>query len=163
MTNQIKPSSLFIVCPFCQIDNLIKTNYGSDVFLMSAPAGVVHLDDEQATELKSFIIRQSVQNIYLVNDIGCNFLVDTILQKSQFGLHCESVLKELSQQITVDSSMSMDQKCEVLARNNMSKQILSLKNNDILNLQDVFLGIKVETLVTDKKLSKIKTCGKTYE
>ena len=163
MNRQNKPSSLFIVCPFCQIENLIKSKFGTDVFFMTTPAGVLNLNNEQLMELKRFFGRQSIKNIYLVNDISCNFLVDTILQKSEFGLQCEKVLRELYHQNSFHTKLSTQRRCELLARYNLSKQILSLNKNEKLNLQDEFIDLKTYTLVTDKKLQKIKTCRKTYE
>ena len=34
-------NSLFIICPFCQLENYLRTKFGEDVFFMTATAGIL--------------------------------------------------------------------------------------------------------------------------
>jgi carbonic anhydrase len=155
--------SLFIVCPFCQIENLLKTTYGQDIFLMTAPSAVVKLSDEQRHELKEFFMRHQIKDIYLVNDVGCNFLAEAINDQSEFGLTCEKELRSLKQNVTFDDENSLEDNIELLAEENISKQLLNIMTNEMLKNEMQVLGIKAHGIITNKKLATLKNCDKQNE
>jgi hypothetical protein len=156
MSHQNIPSSLFIICPFCQIEHFLKTTFGPDIFLMTAPAGVLHLNDEQMSALKEFFVRQQIKNIYLVNDIGCNFLTEAIDNASVFGLHCEKELRILKQNVNFENLNSLDTKSELLAKNNIARQLNSFRSSELLKNELEFLRIKTHGIITNKKLAIFK-------
>lgn len=156
MSQQNIPSSLFIVCPFCQVENFLKMTFGPDIFLMTAPAGVLNLQDEQLNALREFFVRQQIKNIYLVNDIGCNFLTEAIVDASVFGLHCEKELRSLKQNVTFDNENSLEENIELLAEENISKQILNIMSKEMLKTDMEVLCIKAHGIITNKKLAILK-------
>ena len=45
-------NTLFIICPFCQLENYLRTKFGEDVFFMTATAGVLNFSEDEITAIK---------------------------------------------------------------------------------------------------------------
>ena len=96
-----------------------------------------------------------MKNIYLVNDVSCNFIEEAINNKKEFGLHCEKELRMLLQNSNsiIESKNSLETKKEMLAENNVRKQLMYLNSEKYLS-ETSFMKIKMHGMVTDRNKSK---------
>ena len=145
-------NSLFIICPFCELENYLRTKFGGDVFFMTATAGVLNFSEDEIAAIKNFIEREQISTIYVVNDVGCNFIEEAINNKKEFGLSCETELRRQLQAIQseVESQNSLGKKKLLLAQNNIQEQAKYLNSIKILNHEINTRTIKIHTLITDK-------------
>lgn len=87
-------NKLFLVCPFCRIEEDIREAFG-DVNFITAPASIFNLNDiSVARELRYLIMMENVTGLYVVCDEGCDIL-NAALWGQPHGLHCDDVLKDL--------------------------------------------------------------------
>lgn len=98
-------NKLFLVCPFCRMEPFIRKNYGQTLFL-SAPAAVFHFSDDELTELKSFVEREHIRDLYLVSDESCHFIRRALNHEPPAGLSCESFISHLITEDDTPSSVS---------------------------------------------------------
>ena len=145
-------NSLFIICPFCQLENFLRTKFGDDILFMTATAGVLNFNDDEISAIKDFIKREQISTIYVVNDIGCNFIEEAINNKKEFGLPCESELRKQWQTIQskVESQNSLREKNKIVAENNLQQQAKYLASTKILKHEIDALQISIHTLIIDK-------------
>lgn len=154
MKNLTNQNSLFIICPFCQLENYLRTKFGEDVFFMTATAAVLNFNYDELTVIKDFIKREQISTIYVVNDVSCNFIEEAINNKKEFGLYCEKELRMLVQNSNsiIEVKNSLETKKEMLAENNVSKQLMYLNSEKIFH-EASFLKIKIHGMITDKNKS----------
>jgi hypothetical protein len=150
-------NELFIICPFCQLENFLRTKYGDDLFFITAPAAVFNFNADEVLALKDFFKREHITDIYLVNDVSCNFIDEAIKNKKEFGLHCEKQLRGLLQYSNSNfkSQDSLRTKNELLAENNVLKQLEYLNSEEIFKHEISALGINIHGIITDKKETNI--------
>lgn len=73
---------LFLVCPDCFIEQTIRKHY-PDAYFLTALGSVFHIDSfEYAEEINSFLSAEDVLNIYVVNDVQCTFIQNTLTTKN---------------------------------------------------------------------------------
>jgi len=144
--------SLFIICPFCQLESFLKKKFGEDIFFMTVPAGVLNFCSRQVSATRRFIKREQIKNIYLVNDVGCNFIEEAIKNEKEFGLTAEEQLRKLLQNIHLktDGTLSMQEKKRMVAENNVQQQVAYLASEKILKHEISTLKINVRTLIVNK-------------
>ena len=146
------PNSLFIICPFCELENFLRTKFGDDIYFMTATAGVLNFNEDEISALKDFIRREQISTIYVVNDIGCNFIEEAIDNTKEFGLHCETELRKQLQ--TIQSELGTQnlkgEKKRVLTENNLQQQAKYLASTKILKHEIETLQIRIHTLITNK-------------
>ena len=149
--NLEKQNALFIVCPFCQLENFLRKNFGNDIYFMTAPAAVINFNKEEVYAIKDFLARERIRKIYLVNDVSCNFIEEAINHKKEFGLHCEKELRKLLKDINpiaADKDSLLEMKA-LLAHNNGCEQLKCLNAEKTFKHEIEFLGIKTQQLVLD--------------
>ena len=149
LTNQ---NTLFIICPFCQLENYLRTTFGEDVFFMTATAGVLNFSEAETTAIKDFIEREKISTICVVNDVACNFIEEAITNKKKFGLYCENKLRLLLQNLDLitESKHSLKEKRELLAHANVTKQLEYLNSEKIFKQKIQVSGINTRVLITNK-------------
>ena len=138
----LSSNKLFFVCPFCQMEHFIRKKYGN-VFFVTAPAGIFSFNEEDfAREIKFFLLRQNITELYLVCDLECNFLNGALSGGTSFGLSCEQVIKSLVS--SADNSFSLAEKI-------IEYQVNRIKN--VSGVTDVISSkkIKIYGMVTSKK------------
>ncbi|MDQ3142743.1 MAG: hypothetical protein M3Q56_10915 [Bacteroidota bacterium] len=148
-------NALFIICPFCQLEKYLRNKYGEELYFLTSTAAVFNFNDDEVSAIKDFLIRENVKDIYLVNDVSCNFIEEAITNKKEFGLHCEKELRMLVQNSIslIESQGSLEAKKEFLAENNVLKQLEYLKTEKIFKQEIEDLGIKIHGIITDKHRS----------
>lgn len=89
-------NKLFVVCPFSCMEPALRKEFGSDVYFISAPGGILDLDDSKYMEsITEFMDRKKIKTMYFVNDTGCKFINRIIKREELFGLSAENILEEL--------------------------------------------------------------------
>lgn len=72
-------NKLFIVCPFSNLEYLLKKQFGHDSFFISAPAGLVPFTDKIFLEsLKSIISANAIGQVCVVADIANPLILSVI-------------------------------------------------------------------------------------
>jgi hypothetical protein len=147
-------NALFMICPFCNLENFLRTKFGNDIFFITAPAAILNFSDNELISVKEFMIRENIKNIYLVNDVSCNFIEEAISNKKEFGLRCEKELRMLVQNSNsiIERKNSLEIKKEMLAENNVTKQLMYLNSEKIFHETSI-LKIKIDGMITDKNKS----------
>lgn len=85
---------LFLVCPFCQMENFIVNHYGS-VFFLTAPAAIFHFMPEEAEAVKEFMARENITRVYLAAETSCSFTQNALANFNHSGLRCETEIQKL--------------------------------------------------------------------
>ena len=152
MKNLTPKNSLFIICPFCQLENFLRAKFGDDIFFMTATAGVLNFNEDEISAIKDFIKREQISTIYVVNDIGCNFIEEAINNKKEFGLPYETELRKQFQTIQSEeeSQNSLEKKKIIVAENNLQQQAKYLAATKILKHEIETSQISIRTLITNK-------------
>jgi len=152
MENLKRNNSLFVICPFCQLEIYLQKKYGDDIFFMTATAGVLNFDSSEVLDLKDFIKREHITDIYLVNDIGCNFIEEAINKKKEFGLHAEKQLRVLLKhnQLKTIGKASIHEKKIIVAKINVQQQVKYLESEKFLKNEVENSEINIHTLITNK-------------
>ena len=66
---------LFFICPYSFLEPFLIRNFGEDTYFITALGIVFNLKEGgNADMLLEFIIRQNIDEIYLVNDVSCFFI-----------------------------------------------------------------------------------------
>lgn len=138
-------NKLFLVCPFCQMENFIIKHYG-EVFFLTAPASMFHFEDDTLQAVKEFIAREDIKRIYLVGETSCNFTRNMLDGKNHSGLQCESEIQKLKS--NDDSLYSLTEKM-------MKEQANKLRSEDLFGKEIEAGNISVHILITDKQENKI--------
>lgn len=148
-------NSLFIICPFCQLENYLRTNFGDDIYFMTSTAGVLFFWADELPSIKEFIEREKIQNIYLVNDLGCNFIEEAIIGKKEFGMNAEQQLRKLLQNIQpkITNEVSLHETKRIVAKLNLHQQKKYLASLNIVNHEVENLEVKIHTIIIDKDQS----------
>lgn len=121
---------LFLVCPDCYMEQKIRAQYGSDSFFLTALGSVFHIDNfKYAEEVNSFLSREDVMHIYIVNDVNCTFIQNTLSSGTNHKTKAEIALEEL---------YSDEVKAMYLAKLNIFRQANDLRST-------AFLGSKIES------------------
>ena len=132
---------LFLVCPECTIEQKIRVKYGSDSFFLTALGCVFHIDNFQYAEaVNSFLSGEDVMHIYIVNDINCTFIQNTLSSGTNHKTKAEIALAELylNNIDSLEKLNSEDEKALQLAKLNIYRQANDLKST-------AFLGSKIDS------------------
>jgi len=151
-SEDIKPSNiLFIICPFCQLEHFLRAKFGEKVFFYTVPGGVLNFHTVETFWLSEFLRREQITDLYLVNDVSCNFIEEAINGKQEFGLNCERQFRELLKKLSADfESLYLKEKKELLAKTNVLAQLNYLKTQNFLKDEIPQDKIRVHGMITDK-------------
>jgi hypothetical protein len=143
--------ALFIVCPFCHTEEFLRVKFGKDIFFSTFPGAVLNHKTEDELLLNELINREGISEIFIVNDISCNFIENAIDGKKEFGLKCETHLKELNSKLSDEFKLlSLKEKKEIMAKTNVLEQLCYLKTLKNLKQKLDDNKINLHAMVTDK-------------
>ena len=108
-------NKLFLICPFSCLENILQAKYGNDIYFLTSLGAIFQFDEiEYVSELKSFIIREQIKEIYIVNETSCKFINGVINKNKQYGLKSEKLIEKLylenyflDQMLNVDSFIKL--------------------------------------------------------
>jgi carbonic anhydrase len=113
---------------------------------------------EDMDAIRDFIIRESVQEIYLVHDTGCRFINNIITKHKLYGLPSEEII----QNIYVEHYLSDFENKELsvqqfkLAELSIKYQAEEITKSDVLGIQIIEDAILLKGLITSKKKNLFK-------
>lgn len=146
MESKNSDNKFFFICPFCQIEHFIRKHFGN-VYFITAPASIFSFDDEEfALEIRDFIARRNIDEIYFVCDLDCNFVGDALSGGSTHGLSCERVIQNLMS--SSDTSFTISQKI-------ILNQINAIKNTKGISDLIIDRKVKLQGIITSKKENKL--------
>ncbi len=94
-TSNASNNKLFLVCPFSHMENFITKHFG-EVYFLTAPAAVFRFESQEyIKQIKSFLLRENITDIYLVSDVSCDLINNIIYDKQLTGLFCEAFINQL--------------------------------------------------------------------
>ncbi len=144
-------NALFIICPFCQIEYFLRAKFGEDILFVTVPGGVLNVHTQEILGMREFIKREQITDVYLVNNISCNFIEEAIAGDKEFGLHCEKQFRELSKKLSGDfENLSLKEKKKLLAKSNVLTQLECLKSRSLFKDETSQININVHGIITDK-------------
>lgn len=144
-------NALFIICPFCQLENFLRTEFGEKIFFLTLPGAVIEHKSEEDLYLSDFLKSEKISDIYVVNDVSCNFIEDADNPKEEFGLKCEKQFKELKKRLSNESTnLSLKEKNKLVAKMNVKEQLDYLKKLKIFSEESNKVNINLRAMVTDK-------------
>lgn len=143
--------ALFIVCPFCHTEEFLRAKFGKDIFFSTFPGAVINHKTEDELLLNELVNREGISEIFIVNDISCNFIENAINEKNEFGLKCEKHLKELNKNLSDEFKfLSLKEKKEIMAKANVLGQLHHLKTLKNLKQKLDDNKLNLHAVVTDK-------------
>jgi len=144
-TDNQQNNKLFLVCPFCQMENFIVKHYG-EVFFLTAPAVVFHFGNDELIVIKEFIARENIKEIYLVGETTCNFTKNVLDNTNLSGLPCETEIQKIK---------SFDDTPNTLTLKILNEQTYKLSEENIFGKEITSGTILFHTLQTVKNENKI--------
>ncbi|WP_143092824.1 hypothetical protein [Arsenicibacter rosenii] len=112
-------NNLFLVCPFCQIENFIVKETGA-VFFLTAPAAIFHIYDNDFFDPIDRLIREeNISHLYVVADTSCMFVRNVLENRNKRGIACESLIRELATDYDTNESLAakvVTQEIQLLSR-----------------------------------------------
>ncbi len=145
---QSTSNKLFLVCPFSQMENFITNHFG-EVFFLTAPAAVFSFENiESNEEVKLFLQRKKITDIYLVSDTDCRFINNVITGNNLSGLSCENIINELK---TADDTPF------TLSKKLIFHQLNELNSVALFGDEMKSGNIKLHGIVSSKKENKLST------
>lgn len=149
-------NSLFIVCPFCQLEYFLRSKFGDDIFFFTVAGGVMKFGSDENPGLEELLNREKISDIYLVNDISCNFIEDAIDGKEEFGLRCEKQLREVLKKHSHGfEDLTISEKKEHLAKSNILNHLGFLISRNLNKNEISQKSINFHGMITDKKRGHI--------
>lgn len=147
-------NKLFIVCPFSCMETFLQNKFGNDIFFLTSTAAVLPCKDvEYISEIKLFIIREKIKQIYIVNDTACRFINGIIKKNKIAGLPAEKVIEELyiEHYFSDFKYQSLLHQQNKLAELNIKNQATELINSILLGECISQFDLEIKGLITTKE------------
>ena len=148
-------NKLFLICPFSCLENILQAKYGNDIYFLTSLGAIFQFDEiEYVSELKSFIIREQIKEIYIVNETSCKFINGVINKNKQYGLKSEKLIEKLYLEnyfLDFKNQPKLVQQNK-LAELNILNQANSLMNSSLLKSFLVEFDIVINGLITNKEI-----------
>lgn len=141
-------NKLFLVCPFCQMENFIIKHYG-EVFFLTAPAAMFHFENGDLQAIKEFITSEHIKDIYLTGDTSCNITKNVLDDKNN------SPLKWLQCEIEIQKLKSDNDSLHSLTEKMLKEQANSLCSKNFFGKEIEAGNISLHLLITDKQENRI--------
>jgi carbonic anhydrase len=145
-------SKLFLICPDCHIEQIIRTNFHGNLFFLTALGSVFDTFSYNYTGcINNFLKSENIREIIVVNDSSCRFIQSVLNNKKGNETNAEEVLQVLflTCQIELLAEKKLNRRSFKLAELNIKQQVQTLK-------EDIFIEN-----VLEKKEIKLK--GMIYE
>ena len=84
----MKKNKLFLICPDCHIEHVIKDNFKGNVFFLTALASVFDSFDYNYTDhIKEFLKAENIEEIIVLNDCSCRFINSVLTSEKGYKTH----------------------------------------------------------------------------
>ncbi len=149
--------NLFFICPDCHLEHFIKEMYGDNVFFATALGAVFNFNDiNYSKSLSDFMFRESITDIFIVNDTCCRFITNILENEESFESFSEDTLSKLlisNYSIETDSKSVINKK-KALAQLNVKRQIAEIMNDKLLLQQIIRAKIVIKGIISTKAEKK---------
>ncbi|MEW5844151.1 MAG: carbonic anhydrase [Bacteroidota bacterium] len=145
-------NKLFLVCPFSCMENYIRTNYGDDVFFITAMAAVFQSEEQEyIQDIAALIAGENITQIFVVNDTSCRFINNVLKKESGFDTPAEKILQKIysDNHSSFPHGQPLPEQQKTLAMLNVKQQADEIMKQ-LVSQQRHFGKIKITGLVTMK-------------
>jgi carbonic anhydrase len=152
-------NKLFLICPAAKVEPFLRQKYGENSFFLTALGAAFNLNEQvYAEELATFLEREAIEEVVVVNDTSCCFIHRVVAGQKGFGTYADEVLIELllDHYVYVMESPSEIERKTRLAELNVQRQLVELLENDYIRQQGVMQQLAVKGLVTDRTAGKAR-------
>ena len=130
---------LFIVCPFSNIEYMLKKQFGHDSLFLSLPAGLVSAaDDHFLDDLKRIIIRNNVGEIYIANEVSNSFILSVLNETYNRDIAFLNPIADLQEEFWLEKFAGLTLKQQAL------KMTELVVEQSVESLQSFLLSIQLE-------------------
>ena len=130
---------LFIVCPFSNIEYMLKKQFGHDSLFLSLPAGLVSAaDDHFLDDLKRIIIRNNVGEIYIANEVSNSFILSVLNETYNRDIAFLNPIADLKEEFWLEKFAGLTLKQQAL------KMTELVVEQSVESLQSFLLSIQLE-------------------
>jgi len=152
---------LFLVCPECNLEYFIRKKYGDDVYFLTALGAVFNFSEVKYTEsVMDFITKESITDIFLVNDTSCRFIKSILEREDGFDTFCENIIRD----ILIDNfsaimhGKSLIEKKKHLAELNVKQQIKEIMTNELILQRIIQQNVRITGLVLTIDEQVVREC-----
>lgn len=94
----MKKKKLYLICPDCHIEQVLRSKFGQDAYFLSALGSVFDFSEfDYAEALNDFISREMISEVIIVNVTNCTFIMNTICKKNSYNTKAEQELRRLQE------------------------------------------------------------------
>jgi carbonic anhydrase len=132
-------TKLFLICPDCHLENIIKKHFEGELFFLTALGSVFNTSSaEYAAGITRFLAKENVREIIIVNDSSCRFIHSVLNNNEGYKTKAEEVLEVIHSncQIEILKEKKSGRSASKLAELNILQQADSLK-------ETIFIGKKI--------------------
>ncbi len=149
--------NLFFICPDGHLEHFIREKFGDSVFFATALGAVFNFNDiNYSKSLSDFITRESITDIFIVNDTSCRF-INNVLEKDisfmTFSEHAMSKLLINNDSIIINIKSLINKK-KALAELNVKRQIEEIMNDKLLLQRIIQDKISIKGIISTKAENK---------
>lgn len=156
-------NKLFFVCPFSDLENFIRDNYGYDSYFITLPGAVFRTDDTDfMRDTSDFIRRKQIGDVYIVNDTSCPFINDILLRRRRVDHYAMRMIEEIyiDHYMEVTHGKSLKDQRIALATLNINQQINFFVDSQFPGGPE-FWGVNIHGVVSSRIANQFHTCRTT--
>lgn len=152
-------NKLFLLCPECQLEHLIRKKFGSNISFLTALGAVFDLRNINYLEvLGDFLKRETIKEIIIVNNTSCLFIENLLKIEEEHEVNNDAAIinafiDNYSYIMSGDSFMEEKRR---LAECNIRRQAHEIMKNQFLSSIIMADGISLKGLLTTKKENIMK-------
>jgi carbonic anhydrase len=147
---------LFIVCPFCQLEHVLRNRFGNDIYFITETASSLQFSQSEIGIIKNFVKNEKINHIHVVCDISCNFYEEVINGDRDFNIPAVRELRKLHNELLPPAKRTKEE----LIKHNILKQLAYLSSEEIFKSELDNSTIKISGMLIDK--SNISTSFSSY-
>jgi len=159
-------NKLFLVCPFSDVENFLRNEYGENIFFITSIAAIFEFKDPgYLSMVKHLITEEGIDEIIIVNDTSCRFIRAALNNESGFGTHYETIIRQLIDQNmpTINTISEFDDKVIKLEELNIKRQAEVMRNNHLFGNEIINRTIHIGGLITNKTKNHIINIDIQYQ
>lgn len=151
-------NKLFLLCPECQLEHLIREKFGDDICFLTALGAVFDFRSiAYLEELGDFIKREAIKEIIIVNDTSCLFIENLLEIREEYEVNNDAIINAFIDNYTyIMSGDSLMEEKKRLAECNIRRQAHEIINNQFLYSAIMAAGINLKGLITTKKENQVE-------
>jgi len=155
----MKKNHLYLMCPDCHIEVTIDNQFCHNITSLTALGSVFDFSDlGLRQELDSFIDREKISHVIIVNDPHCTFIKNTILNQGKGKTTAEKELKRLQASNHEEFALlDTNAQQELLAKLNIYRQAYELLDLPFIGNKINNGQITVSGLIYDRISKNFKT------